>query len=168
MKTYQLNNETIYENMPFNGVNGIPKDCQIWQIGCKTCAANDGKTGMCSMVSCQFSKCLPHCSSYHDPSKIPDNCTKWHDGCNTLTLTKKEEPQIDGSITVSYVFDENSKSTHFMCSPIAWGKPRCLEYRQCMVDIVEDNEIEEMKVKKEAVSAVSETVKDKLVEYFLN
>ena len=29
MKTYQLNGETIYQNMPVR-VNGIPQDCQLW------------------------------------------------------------------------------------------------------------------------------------------
>ena len=76
------------------------------------------------MVVCQFSKCLPHCSKYKDPTTIPDNCMVWHDGCNTVTRTIKEEKlQADGSVTVSY---ENSKVTPYVCSPIATGEAKCL------------------------------------------
>ena len=146
LQTYTLpSGETVYEHMPTK-VPGqeIPQDCQVWQSGCTSCGVNGGKTGMCSMVLCQYTKCLPHCSNYQDKTKVPDNCTKWHDGCNHCELTRKEE-MIGGFKNVRYVLDENSKCSMFMCSPIAWGKPQCLEYQDCMVDIDESTQIEQIK-----------------------
>ena len=115
-------NETIYSNLPIDG-SKIPKDCSIWQNGCTTCGVTNGVEGMCTMVVCEYSKCLPYCSQYEDKTKIPDNCEVWFDGCNTVDLTKKVTYIDKNGVSypqISYVFDSSSNSTPFMCSPIAW------------------------------------------------
>ena len=140
----EYKNETIYSNLPVNSQN-IPKDCKIWQNGCTTCGVNNGTEGMCSMVVCEFSKCLPYCSQYEDATKIPDNCEVWFDGCNTVELSKNVTYVEQDGVKypqINYVFDQNSTVTPFMCSPLAYQNPSCMKSRNCMVDITEQDYIE--------------------------
>ena len=98
-------NETIFGNLsPSDDVN-IPKDCEIWENGCTSCGANDGHTTFCSMVVCQYSKCLPHCTSYSDPTTPPDDCMVWHDGCNTCHLTPINTMLPSGQVYTTYKLD---------------------------------------------------------------
>ena len=141
-----ISGDTIFEHRSLYQGN-IPKDCEIWTDGCTSCGARDGKLTFCSMVICQYSKCLPHCSKYKNNASPPDYCEGWNDGCNTCFLTKSETPAADGQpgSVVKYTLDENSVCSKFMCSPIAWGKPQCTKRMNCMVDINEQQSIDNLK-----------------------
>ena len=142
--TSPLTGETIFHNTPAQDVD-IPATCSLWENGCTTCGVNDGRLTFCSMVICQYSKCLPHCTQYEDDATPPDNCMTWHDGCNWCELTAIETTLPDGKPYTRYQLDDQSTCSKMMCSPIAWGKPSCTQYRECMVDMEEQQALEDSK-----------------------
>ena len=82
--------------------------------------------------------------------KIPDNCMSWFDGCNTCTMKEILEPQENGNAEHPRVRYEVDTCTYFMCSPVAMQEASCLEWRQCMVDVDEYNQLQESTLEEKA------------------
>ena len=98
------------------------------------------------MVVCEYTRCLPHCTSFNyqeengkaivPDDEIPNTCKVWSNGCNTCYLSEYKETLV-GDNGKEYVYTTYKLDGHSACSKTfceEWGKPRCVEWKDCMVD----------------------------------
>ena len=88
----------------------------------------------------------------------------WFDGCNTCTMKEIVEPQDNGDTTHPRIRYELDACSIMMCSPIAMREAQCLEWRQCMVDIDEYEQIQDStymeRVEREGKDLTKDNVKE--------